>query len=258
MNRKAGKRRGFTLLELAIVSVLALLVGAVTALTLRFSARIWSQTTGRDAAERELATAERMLRNDLIQASTQSGNLAISNSPASLGGGADGSAIDYLSAVNPTTRDLATLQDGSGTPYYFTNLFYYITVPRNHQDLYGLTCTGGNQGGYDYNCPHKILVRGVEDQNPAYNPLDTTTQDTLLPSFSALLTRPNGFPHSPTRATAAARLLTFQVVQAGAELQIVLKAVSLQDAQSQTAMGTTSYKDGPYTLEHRFSVYPRN
>ena len=248
-------RRGISLLEMLIVLAMGSLITLMTALTLSNSIKIFNNTSGRDSAMRELNKARRALELDLNQASE---DFSIVQTPASLGGGADGDAINYLSAVNVTDGTIATLPDGSGNPYFFQNIFYYITVPANHDALFGVSCVGGNEGGYDYNCPHKILIRAVEEQNPTYDPSDDTTVETLLSSLSTFLVRPTGFPNTLARDTVAINLLTFQMVQVGQEIRVDLRAVSLADARRKVSIGTTSFRDTGYTLQYRFSVFPRN
>lgn len=250
-----SRKRAHSLLEAMVVLALGSFVTLVTALALSNALKIFNNTSGRDTALRDLSKARRALEMDLNQASA---DLAITQSPASLGGGADGDAVNYLSAVNVTDGSIATLADGSGNPYFFQNIFYYITVPTDHNTLFGFNCVGGNEGGYDYNCPHKVLIRGIEDQNPIYDPADTGSVDTLLTPLVPFLVRPTGFPNTLARDTIAINLLTFQVVQVGRELRVDLRAVSIPDARRKVAIGTTSFRETGYTLQYRFSVFPRN
>ncbi len=244
------------MLEMIVALALGSLILVATGAALGNVTKIFRNTSGRDQALRDLAKAHRSLELDLRLATSNA--LSIVQAPASLGGGADGDAINYLSAVNTTDGNQAILQDGSGNPYHFLNCIYYLTTPTDHDTLFSNTCVGGNEGGYDYQCPHKILLRVIEDENPAYDPTDQTTQDTLLPSLATFLVRPTGFPNSMTRRTVAINLLTFQVRRVNRELVVDLWAVSLADARRKLAIGTTSLRNSPYTVKHQFSVFPKN
>ncbi len=253
-----SKRRGYTMMELMVAMALGGFIAIVTALSFRNAVKVFTSNSGSDAAMRDLVKVRRTLENELPLASVAPNRMQIGNTPASLGGGADGSYLNFLSAINSTTGEMELINDGSGNPWFFENIFYYVTVPQNHDAMYGVSCTGGNEGGFDYNCPHKILLRGVADENPATTPKDSTTEDALLPTISTLLVRPTGFPKGAALRTVGANLLTFQVQRNGAELQIDLRAVSLAEAKREVPLGNYSFRTGRYTIEHRFSVFPRN
>jgi hypothetical protein len=251
-------RRAVSMLELVIVVALGSLIVIATALALKNAVKVWVNTSGRDLALREIFKAQAALQRDLATASAQPNHLQIINSPASLGGGADGHCLHWLSAVNGTTSEFHTLNDGSGQPYFFRNIFYYVTVPTDYSTLFSSTCVGGNEGGFDYNCPFKILVRGEEDQNPTFNPSHSGSQDVLLPGIAALLVRPTGFPRTTARKTVAINLLSLQATRNNKEISIDLRAVSIPDARRRSALGTTSYREGGFTVRSRFSVFLRN
>jgi hypothetical protein len=256
MNRR---RRGLSLLELSLVLTLGAFLTVITGMCLRNAARVFTLTSSRDSALRNLARARNGLERDLVLVSLDPANFSIVQSPASLGGGADGDAIVYLSAVNATANNhMVALTDGSSAPYFYQNILYYITTPTNHDALFTGSCSGGNENGYDYNCPHKSLVRVVADQNPAFDPSNPATQDTLLTNLSGLMVRPLGFPRTPTQTTVATSLLTFQLRRVRGELQVDLRAVAVRDASTRQGIGTKSLRTGPYTIEQRFSVFPRN
>jgi prepilin-type N-terminal cleavage/methylation domain-containing protein len=251
-----SRKRGFSLLELMVALGIGAFILFVTGVALNDVSKIFRNTSGRDEALRDLLRARRALEPDLRQASLA--QLSITPAPGSRGGGADGDCLDTLSAVNITTGQQASQTDGSGNPYLFQNLIYYVTTPTDHDSLFAASCVGGNEGGYDYNCPHKILVRLIADENPAYEPADSSTQDQLMPGLAALLTKPTGFPKSPTRNTVAIHLLSFRVRRQNNELVVNLQAVSIPDARRKVALGSTSMLNSPYTVTHEFSVYPRN
>lgn len=253
------RRRAFTMVELVVVTAIGAFIALIAGLALKNAARIFTNTSGRDAAMRHLLKARQVIENDLILARLSGAATAIQPAPATRGGGADGDAINFLSAVNVTSQRVETLADGSGNPYYFQNILYYPTTPTNHNALFSISCAGGNEdGGYDFQCPHKILLRRVEDQNPAFNPSDPSTQDVLLSPLLPFLTQPTNFPKTAAINTVAINLLTFRVQRQGGELLVDLRAVALADARANTNMGTVSYRNSPYTLEHRFSVFPKN
>ncbi|MBT9582950.1 hypothetical protein IV102_06345 [bacterium] len=256
-----SRRAAFSLLEVIVVTALGAFLAIITGVSLRNASKIFTSVSGRDSAQRNVLKARRHLENDLILASLGTGRFAIEQAPASLGGGggADGDAVNFLSAVNATTQEVAILDDGSGSPYYFMNVYYYITVPLNHDALFGITCTGGSEaGGYDFNCPHKVLLRGTSDQNPAYDVTNSSSQDILINPLSALLTRPTGFPKAANLFTVAANLLSFRVTRQNQELIVDLKAVAIQDARTRASIGTTSFRTSGYTITQRFSIFPKN
>lgn len=246
------------MMELMVAMVIGGLIAAVTALSLRNSSKVFTSSSGKDAAMRNLVKVRRALEQELPLASTSPNRMQVGNTPASLGGGADGSYINFLSAINSTTGEMETINDGSGNPWFFENIFYYVSVPQNHDALYGFSCTGGNEGGFDYNCPHKVLLRGVVDENTATAPKDSTTEDALLSPINPFLVRPVGFPKGIALRSVGVNLLTFQVQRTGAELLVDLRAVSLAEARREVPIGTTSFRTGKYTIEHRFSVFPDN
>lgn len=253
------KSHAFTLIETLVSVALGAMILVITGTALMSVTRIFSNTSGRDTALRDLARARQALQKDLPQAAFAHGgnpHLLIVPAPASfLGGGADGDAVQFLSAVNGTVVE--SLNDGSGSPYFFQNIIYYMTVPTNHDALYGQSCTGGNVTGYDYNCPHKCLMRVVVDENPVFDH-SPATQDLLVTPLLPQLTRPTGFPKAPDRYAVAVNLLSFRVTQVQGELVIDLRAVSLPDAKKKIALGHTPLNQSPFTLQHVFSVFPRN
>jgi hypothetical protein len=243
-----SRRRALGLVEALLVLGLGTFFAVITASALSNVLKVYNNTSGRDSALRELNRARGALERDLSLASKD--QMSIGRAPGSLGGGADGDYFQTLSAVNASTGEVAVLEDGSGNPYLFQNLVYYATVSAAHN-----SCFGGNEGGYDYNCPHKVLVRVLQDQNPTY---DWRTLDELIVPVGPLLTRPAGQPNQLARSLVAKNLLTFQVVRWGDELRVDLRAVSLSDAGRKLALGSTSLRDTGYTLNYRFSAYPRN
>lgn len=249
-------RKGFTLVELVVAISLGSFILLISGAAILSASRIFGKTSGRDQAFRDLSKARTSLERDVSQLSLE--HFTVVPAPSSLGAGADGDALDFLSAVNVTDGKIVPLQDGSGNPYYFLNILYYASIPTNHDALYGQPCQGANEGGYDYNCPHKVLMRAVEDENAAFDPADNNTQDQLLPSLASFLTRPTGFPKAANRRVVATGLLTFQVRSLGAELEVDLRAVSISDARRKVSLGNTSFRAGPYTIQHRFSVFPKN
>lgn len=251
-------RRAFTLVETLVAAALGAILLAAVAIALRSASWTSTRSSGRDAAVRELNKARRQLESDLALMSLKADRFQILPAPASLGGGSDGDVIHILSPVNTTTEQLVSLEDGSGNPYFFLNRFYYPTVPLNHDTLFGITCTGGNEAGYDYNCPHKILIRGVEDQNPTFDPTESASEDILHPALTTFLIRPTGFPKNVNRNTLAVNLLSLRAQALPGEVSLELQAVALAEARKRGPMGNQSFRQSPFTLTQRFSVFPKN
>jgi hypothetical protein len=262
-SRNSFNRRGFSVLELAVTIALGIFIALITSAALRNAVTVFTNASGRDAATRDLMRARRALENELILASLEVGRFQIAQANESyVGKGADGDAVNFLSAVNATNGEVETLADGSFNPYYFQNVCFFPSIPTNHSTLYGSTCAGFREAGYEVGCPHKVLLRSVQNTNPDFTPTDPTTQDTLLtftPPYTGFMARPTGFPRTSTLHTLAANILTFRAQRIGGEIQIDLRAVSLQDARTKVpGFGAVSLAAGGYTIINRFSVFPKN
>ncbi|MFN8612211.1 MAG: hypothetical protein U0931_31995 [Vulcanimicrobiota bacterium] len=249
-----NRRRGLNLLEVVLVSGLFSLLSVLGFLIFRNSSKIFTTTSGRDRASAQLIKAGQWLRRDLESARATPQTLAISTVPGSLGGGADSDALIFLSPKNPLNGQAQTHSDGR--PFWMRNILYYGIVPTDYSRLIDQTISGGNVGGYEVNCPVKQLVRVEIDQNTGNDPNNDSTEDQLVTSLSAYLTRPTGVFSSATRKTVAAGLLSFRCQQVGPELRVDLRAVSIDEARRNQGFGASvSYASGRYTIQQTFSVF---
>lgn len=251
-------RRGYSLLEVCITCALFSLMAVLGFLSMRQSGKVLAISSGRDKATAQLMKARHTLVRDLEMASPLPSCMRISPSPASLGGGADGDGLLFLSAVDPATGAFQC-DAGQASPFWMRNVLYYLTVPNNYASTLGYSMSGGSVAGYDFSIPVKQLVRVVSDENAGNNPAVASTEDTLLASATALMTRPATVFSSPDRQTVANGLLGFRCNLVGSALQVDLWAVSFEEAaRAQGFNPALSYREGRYTVQHRFLVYPKN
>lgn len=231
------------------------LISLISFFALQQTGHIWRRSLSRDNAVSELLKAHQALEADLVVTRADDDFLAIRTVPASLGGGADSDAIEFLTPLNLTTptADTKLTQEINGAAYMICNVIFYAVVPMGHT-----TCVGGSVGGYDYNCPHKIFLRRVIDQNPLNDPMLPDSDDVLVKPWVGLLVRPTGYPHTPDFRTIAINLLSFRCNLDGPQLHCNLKAVALDEAQREVGIGTTSLATGRFTVEHSFSIFPKN
>ena len=263
-------RRGMSLIELLLSISLFSIVAMLSFVLLRRGATLWRQLVEAESASLELAKAASRLRGDVVRTSI---NLCSQTTvPASLAAGAkDGSALWFLSALDPATGEMATQPDG--TLYWQRNVLYYLVVPANHQSLFGFDCQGGmGPNGFDDRCPHKMLIRKVIDSGPPTTPQGdpAVDQETLISDISPYLTRPAGYDLSGMGAEPgmqqveliAVRLLWFEVTLKAPnrpqEIDIDLGAVALKEAQAHLALGSVPLSTGRYTKHRVLSLMPMN
>ncbi len=239
-------RRGFSLTELMLAFATFVLLMVLATAALQSTSRIWRNTSGRDAAIREVEKARQALERDLEVASVRDQHLWRSEVPGSLSaGGYDGDALNFLSAGDVYAND--------GSAFWMRNVTYYLVVPDGHTG-----CAGHRDNrSYDDACPHKVLLRQETDQPPASNPGDPLTVETLIP-VPATYPRPVGFPMTPTLRTVAVNLLTFRTTLAVGAVNVDLRAVAVADASRSLSIGSTPLGTGRFTLQEVFSVYPKN
>ena len=255
-------RKGVTLAELLIASSIFFIISAVMTAALQQTQQIYTQGLSRDTALQQLMKARNALVADADLASTDASSLAITTAPSSLGGGADGDALMMLS---PLDTDGSCALDENNKPFWRRNVLYFASVPTDYNQILGSIATGGNDAGYDYNCPIKHLFRYELDEDPTDTPRQSTNVDSLIPFSSVTLARPTafksgalGYPRITATKLVAANILSFRVQRVGAELLFDLRAVALADARKQSGFGTQSWANKPTTLQALFSVVPKN
>ncbi len=246
-------RKGVTLAELLIASSIFFIISAVMTAALQQTQQIYTQGLSRDTALQQLMKARNAIVADADLASADAGSMSITQVPGSLGSGADSDALMMLS---PLDVDGTCALDNNNKPFWRRNVLYFGIVPSDYNQILGFTATGGNDAGYDYNCPIKHLMRQEFDQNTTDTPRESPNADTLM-AFPAF-TRPTGFPRSATNRVVAANILSFRVTRVGAELLFDVRAVAIADARKSAGFGSTSWANKPTTLQALFSVTPKN
>jgi len=216
---------------------------------------------GADRAQREMRRARATLERDLILAN--SGQIGRSRMPDYLGGGGDtGESLWFLSPVDPASGQTVLREDGK--PCWQRNILYYITIPLNHDQLFGMHCQGGmGSNGFDDRCPHKVLVRRVIDSGHAT--VDEATQETLLAgsAIGAYLVRPMNlqFPQGKLVATGLLHFSTLSgppPASIPTEIFVDLRSLSLEEAQRHARVGLDSFFGSRFESRAPFSVYLRN
>ncbi len=257
-------RKGVTLIEMAVVMAVFSVALLVVAALFGEVTDLYREIDSTDAARREMRKARRALEQDLVLASPTQLNRAIV--PASLASGGDGEAIWFLSAVDPATGDLVRKTNGS--PFWQRNVLYYLVVLSN----LGTGCVGGSgPTGLDDRCPHKVLIRKVLDIGAPTLITDETSEEILAPDVSSYLTRPDRFDVSSmvggeveSATIVATGLLTFSSLPApppenlANQVLLDLRAVSVEDASREVAVGSASLYNSRFTEILNFSIFLRN
>lgn len=261
------RRRGVTLLELVVGFTLFSVVGLLLVGAFFYSTKAWRGLSGSSSAQLALRKGQTVLQRDLRRTSYAS--VRVAPSTASLGI-ADGDAVWFLSAIDPVTGEFMRKSDG--TPFWQRNILYYITVPNNHNSVFGTACSGGADAqGYEVQCPHKVLIRKVLDSGTVTDPTDESTEEQPMAAadITPYLTRPNGTDVSAMTGEvglssvniAASGLLSFRVQlapdpQYDNEVRMRLLACAIEAARREVAVGTVPLSGNRFTLDYSLSVFP--
>jgi prepilin-type N-terminal cleavage/methylation domain-containing protein len=248
-----SRRAGFSLAELMIVAVLFSAFLGISYLILKSATESWHRTESSQDVSFELAKASFTLQSDL--ALTSSRQLRTT---------ADGSVLWFLSPIEPTTDEVGRKDDG--TVLWQRNIVYFLTVPQDHDQLFGVSCQG-----QDTRCPHKFLVRRVFDTSSPTDPRSTSTTEERLMSEAEVQTltgSPRGFEldfpglSSESDELVARGMLTFQVTREPAEypgeVEVRLGGFDVMEAGKKVVLGQTPLDDSPYTHRVLFSSFPGN
>lgn len=245
-------------------SVFSLLLAILGVLFLK-SLELWRGSSAGSDVQTEFLKARPLLQSDLVLTSPTLWQR--SEVPSSLGGGKDGQAVWFLSPVDPSSSKVIT-RTSDGSPVWQRTVLYYLTVPTDHNSLFGSTCAGGSgPNGFNQTCPHKVLIKKVIDTGTKTLPDDSSTEETLPSNMESYLTRPVGYDVSGLKESGveevklvAKNLLSF-LVQPGvepSEIEVVLSAVPLEQIRREVALGTTLLHENRLLQESRFSVFPKN
>lgn len=257
------------MLELVVALACYMFVIVVSMALFNQSIWVYRRVTSSDRATRSLRLARTYLERDLALANPD--QLRRSLVPDLLGGGGStGEAVWFLSPVDPVSGRMMRKEDGM--PFWQRNVLYYVTIPTNHNELFGQSCAGGaGPGNLDDRCPHKLLVRKVIDSGAPTVPSDESSEETLIAEadIAPFLSQPTGH-QLPAQAgvseakVATGGLLYFRTVSAPAprnipvELFVDLRALALEEAQRNVRVGSDSLFNSKYTRQGPFSIYLRN
>lgn len=262
-------RRGFTIVEVMVASLLALMVIGLALGMLKMAGTVFHRVSGHEDGALQIKRAARNMDRDFH--STFMGNVRVEPVPGPAGFFGDG--IAALSAEEQGRGPMAL--EVSGSPYWQRNIIYYLAVP------IGDPCTlGANADGYEDQCPHKVLIRKVLDtgpttlshrENAAADP--PNDEEELVPALLPYLTRPTGFTVSGMYAETpgvvqnvdivATNLLTMRVrlnpaANSPGEIEITLQAHSEEAARETKRAGPQPLSDHKNTMTHILSIFPKN
>lgn len=255
--RNSRRPRGFGVTELMVS--LAVFSGLLILLALVLSGNqdVWRKVTGTSDVSLQIRRGASRLKRDLSQASLA--RLSLGNSPGSLGTTADGHAVWFLSCRDDNENPTMKLD---GSPFWRSTILYYVTVAKNHDQVYGQSCSNGaGPAGVDDRCPHKLLIRKELDIPPSTTP---PANEEILPGptqVSPFMTRPDSqqvgtaLPPGVRKATVECYpCLGMTLLQQGRNLRIDLRAVNLELARKKLHVGTDSLWDSPHTFVQSLTV----
>jgi hypothetical protein len=170
----------------------------------------------------------------------------------------------FLSAADPDTGEFARKPDG--TPFWQRNHLYYLAVPTDHDQLFGVKC-----GDQALRCPHKFMIKRVIDHGYGTTPKSPANLEERLMSAKDALkwaTRPKGYqlqfakPYCDRDEMVATGLLEFAVTKKPArwedEVEVHVSGFNLEEAGKRLAIGTVPLDGSPFTHHYKFTAYPGN
>lgn len=255
MDRKPS---GLTLPELVVGFSVFSIVMVLLAAALSRGMVVWERSFGGNTAQVELRKGYSSLLPDLQRTELQTVSQRASTSSFT---GRDGDAVWFLSPWDQATSDVA--RTASGRPLWRANILYYCTVPRQHDAMYGATCSGRtDEDGYEVACPHKVLVRKVIKNPASSGPAEQALARGRIANY---LTRPRRFdlpqgePGLQDATIVATGLVTFRVTkdqlpEAPGEVAVRLAALGSESSRRTRAAGSAANVDA--VRELHFSVFP--
>lgn len=249
------RQRGLSLPELLLVLALFSVVSLLLFSLLNDGFRRWRTANARFDVQNRLMKSMNWLRQDLEKASaTQIGHKRVSN------GAGHGDALWFLSAEDPSVADpqLRFVRDSStGAPRWQRQILYYLARPTNYA-----ACSGGILAAVDpdprndYFAPHKFLLRKVINTSA-----DPETRSTAG-GIDAFVTFPVDYNLSTLASETsveacrliADRMLSFEVSLLDRTIELDLRAVYLQPAEKELAVGSVSLKDTKFTVHQKLRV----
>jgi type II secretory pathway pseudopilin PulG len=262
-NRPKKKAAAFTLLEVTVAGALMALLLVVLAETLRQSQSVFRVTSGSNDASSQLRKVSQALQRDILQT-----NYTFTNTTDSTGVPVEGSALWFLSNLNPATHEPVYMADGS--PFWQRNILYYLVMPNNHVGLFGYSCTlaaGPGPLSHDDHCAHKVLIRKEIDFGSATDAINESNVEALIPggSIAAYLTRPAGYsvaamsgePGVSTVKVVGQLLLGFEAQRAAGAIRVDVRAVSISRAQREINIANSSLYNSRYTVHFSQTLFPQ-
>jgi type II secretory pathway pseudopilin PulG len=268
-----GGVRGLGLLETLLALSLFALVGVFVVQIMSKSAKSWQRVLSEESATLQVAKAYDRLQRDLQLASIF--ELDVRNVPKTGDFGEKmGSAVWFLSAVDPATGQ--QVRTPAGEPFWQRNIVYYLVVPSDHDNVFGMSCTPKAHGtnGLDNVCPHKVLIRKEIDSRKLTSTDLTSQPEKLLTSSEVkdYLTRPTGYDTSSMLGETskirdvklvATNLLYFEAQKnpdpaLPGEVKLDLRSAAQKYPRSEVILGQTQLADHPSTTVRFYSVFPFN
>lgn len=260
------RRSGLTLVEAMMGMVLFSMLSLVLIQAVREASKVWRRSSGASTAQLALRQAQRKLAGDF--ASTSFAQVSLGAGTIQLAsGGRNGDVIWGLSAIDPATGNF--MRKANGSPFFQANVLYYLAVPSQHSQIYGVSCPGfKDAAGLDQGCPHKMLIRKVIDFGPATLASDESTEETLMTAAQVAnyLTQPTTLNVSFMQSEAGVRsvglvtpgMLSLGVSKAtttGAQsIDFDASSVSLLEARKNLKLGSVDLSDADSTYHLKFTV----
>ncbi len=260
------RNRGLTIAELLIGFAVFTGLMVILAAATRMGSTVWGRASASSDSQLELRKAYVSIYRDLK--STMFEDVRVGPGPSSLAG-KDGDALWFLSPVDPATGE--SLRTHRGRPYWQRNILYYLTVPEQHQQTFGLTCAGGQDtDGYEDRCPHKVLIRKVIDTVPPPEPDEFGViheePEEILNDVVPYLSRPSGYNLSSMSEAGledativAVNILSFRAQiepdpRWPGEIHLELRAAAVDSGRRHLRIGVDSLEEATQTFT--FSVFP--
>jgi prepilin-type N-terminal cleavage/methylation domain-containing protein len=259
MKRKSIALRvaGYTVLEVMVTLAIAGILLSALGLAVQMSDQAVRKATGSHDSSLLLKKAARRIRQDLLQTSKQTLQIAAFNGPT---GVAEGQALCVLTSRSDQGIDQVST---AGGPTWLYNVIYYCITPTQHDSFAGQSCTQSlGSWGIDDRCAHKVLIRKEIDL-PSSSPPDS---EPLL-SASQLtneIVAPVRLDVSGIRSGANCRkveiigiqMLGMSVEQTNQGLHVRLATVDVPRATKEKGIGSSSLLNSSYTQSYDFTVNP--
>lgn len=255
--------RGFSLTEILVATTLLSFIVLFGVIYLDRSRILWRSVNANQDAGMTLRKSYGAIRDDLSDVSEK--EFGVTDNGA--GSGKMGQAFWFLSARDPATGVFVRAADGR--PFWQKNILFYLTVPNDHDQRYGVACTVFNRV-----CSHKILVRKVIDAgNPTSPTSDEEDEEVLLNNGQVLehLIRPANIDLSVQESMAGvveARYITGSLLDMNVtldeeggrirEISVLLEAGLIEAARNRIDIGRDEFTSPSLILARTVGVIPRN